>query len=213
MLCSGAGGRIRCLLWIAGSAPGSTSAPALSEGSAIVTSINQSKANLGTGELDPEGGSSAVGEPVTFTATWKVPDGKSWRSLQHLDLRLVESEGDAENDASNPPIALWARFNVGNPSTFALLDANGNVVGQGEPGSSGVLETSTATLDLAESSFLGTGPTGPSVTVNFVVRFKAAAAGENSARVYRSHLLATDLLEQIQASEESGHWAVRPIHH
>jgi YVTN family beta-propeller protein len=185
-------------------------APALGEGRAIAESIDVSVPGLGTGELSPRGGSSRVGEPVTFTATWRVPEGKSWRSLQYLDLRLVESAGDALKDASNPPVALWARFNVGNPSTIALLDANGNVVGEGEPGSAGVLETNTATLDLADSSFQGTGPTGPSVTVNFVVRFKTPAAGEHSARVYRTDLLATDLLEQIQASDESGHWAIRP---
>ena len=195
-------------------------APALGEGRAIQISINNSVPFLlGTGELAPKGGSSEVGEPVTFTVTWTVPSEKSWRDLQHLDLRVVEKverreeEGEGESEANEPLIALWARFNVGNPSTFALLDAKGNLVGTGLPGSTGVLETNTATLDLAESSFQGSGPTGPSVTVNFVVSFKAPAAGEDSARVYTAELLATDVLGQVQGPEKVGHWVVRPLHH
>jgi YVTN family beta-propeller protein len=200
-------------------------APALSEANAIQISLAQSSPALGTGELTPKGGSSEVGEPVTFTATWTVPEGKSWRSLQQLDLRLVVSEGEGENEAgdgeaNHPRIALWGRFNgfdVGNPSastlTFALLDENGNVVGVGEPGSTAVLETSTATLDLSKSSFQGSGPTGQSVTVNFVVSFKKAAAGEDSARVYQSQLLAGDALQGVQGPEELGHWVVRSPDH
>jgi hypothetical protein len=159
--------------------------------------------SLGTGELTPRGGSSEVGEETTFEITWTVPDGQSWRELQNLDLKLVHDSD----------VGLWARFYVGDPSTFALLDADGNVVGVGLPSSSGTLESPTATLDLAQSSFEGSGPTGPSVTIDFVVSFKPAAAGgvsPEATRVYETEISATDLSGAIQGPEQVGHWAVRP---
>jgi hypothetical protein len=87
------------------------------------------------------------------------------------------------------------------PSAFSLLDSNGNLVGTAVPGSTGLLETRTATLDLTQSSFQGTGPTGPSVTVNFAVRFRAPATGQNSAHVYHTEVLATDILGQVQGPQ------------
>lgn len=189
-------------------------APAFGEGEAIQIALAKTVMSplLGTSEFTPQGGSSEVGDPVTFTVTWTVPSGKSWRDLQYLDLRLAEREEVGEKGEANKPlIALWARFYVGT-STFVLLDANGNLVGVGLPGSKDELESSTATLDLGPSSFQGTGPTGPSVTVNFAVRFKAAAAGEDSARVYGTELLASDVAGEVQGREDVGHWVVRPLH-
>jgi hypothetical protein len=74
-----------------------------------------------------------------------------------------------------------------------------------------VLEASTVKLDLAKSSFQGSGPTGPSVTVNFAVSFKAAA-GSDAAQVYQSQLLASDALQGVQEPDEIGHWAIRQVH-
>jgi hypothetical protein len=155
---------------------------------------------IGTGQLMPTSGTSQVGIPTTFTLTWTDPNG--WHDLQNLDLQL-----------SNPStgIALWARFTVGagsNPSTFSLLDANGNLVGEGLPGSPGTLDTSTASLDLAHSSFQGSGPTGPSVTVTYVVSLKGPAAG----RVYATELTATDVAGEVQGPQSVGTWAVGPFH-
>jgi PKD repeat protein len=185
----------------------------LDEAKAIGTSLNQSCALcLGIGNLAPQSGSSAVDQAVTFTATWTVPDGKSWRSLQHVDLRLVANSANGDSDATPLPIALWARFTVGDasgstPSTFELLDQNENVVGVGDPGGTGVIETNTAKLYLANSSFQGSGPTGPSVTVNFAVSFKAAAiAKEHGAQPYQSQLLASDALQG-----GAGPGAARPL--
>ena len=93
---------------------------------------------------------------------------------------------------------------------FELLDQNENVVGVGEPGSPGVIETNTAKLYLADSSFQGSGPTGPSVTVNFRVSFKPAALNGNAALPYQSQLLASDALQGVQDPVQLGHWTVRP---
>lgn len=157
--------------------------------------------NLGTGELTPTRGISAVGETTTFELTWTVPSGKNWRDLKYLDLRLVSRDG----------IALWARF-VGNTGSFELLDTNGNIIAEGLPGTAGVLQSPIATLDLSKSSLEGSGPTGPSLTVNLAVTFKSAAAGEDSARVYRTELQATDVDGAIQGPEQAGYWVIRATH-
>jgi photosystem II stability/assembly factor-like uncharacterized protein len=160
---------------------------------------------LGTGELTPNGGSSDVGEPVTFTLTWTVPGGQPWRSLKYLDLRLSDDDG----------VGLWARFLPGNPSAFALLDGHGNIVADGVPGSTSLLDSPTATLDLAKSNIQAAGPASPIVTVNFALSFKPAAAGDASpsaARVYQSEISASNLAGTVQGPEKAGSWAVRPDH-
>jgi hypothetical protein len=155
--------------------------------------------SIGTGQLAPTSGTSQAGNPTTFTLTWSDPSG--WHDLQTLDLELT--------DPATGNI-LWARFSVGagtNPSSFSLLDASGNVVGEGLPGSAGTLDTSTASLDLAHSGFVGSGPTGPSVTVTYVVSLKGPAAG----RVYASEVTATDVAGAVQGPEQVGTWAVGPF--
>jgi YVTN family beta-propeller protein len=206
--------------------PSKTVTTALGQGEAIAAALKPPPPVLGAGQLMAPGGASEVGQPVTFTATWTVPNGTSWRSLQHVDLRLVAKKGDGDDDllqvadargggnnATPLPIGLWARFNVGDPSTLLLLDDSENVVAGGELGSDRVLETSTAKLFLADSSFQGSGPTGPSVTVNFAVSFKPAAARGNAAQPYQTQLLASDVLQGVQGPDQIGHWTVRPVHH
>ena len=94
---------------------------------------------IGTGELTPKTGSSEVGEPATFQVTWTVPNGKSWRDVQSLDLHFTNDTGSG----------LWARFLVGETSTFALLDADGNIVALGAPGRPEVLESDAGTLAIS----------------------------------------------------------------
>jgi hypothetical protein len=97
-----------------------------------------------------------------------------------------------------------------------VLDAHGNVTGKGLPSSTGKIETPTFALDLAKSSFLGSGPTGPTVTIDFAVNFKRAAAGNahspNAARVYKVDVSATSLNRSTQSPEHVGSWAVGPTH-
>jgi len=167
---------------------------------------------LGTGELTPSQGSSNVGEETAFQLTWTVPAGKSWRSLQSLDLKLsdnIEANDKAEgNHGNRSRAALWARFYVGNPSSFAVLDADGNIVEEGLSGTRGTIETPTFKLDLARSSFVGTGPTGPSITIDFVISFKSTGTGDDS-RSYKIDISATDAATGALQSDQVGTWAVR----
>jgi hypothetical protein len=154
---------------------------------------------IGTGELTPKTGSSEPGELATFQVTWSVPSGKSWRDLQSLDLQFLNDSGHG----------LRARFLVDEVSTFALLDADGNIVAVGVPGSPGVLESDAGTLDLAQSSFQGTGPTGPSVTVTFAISFKASGVRQHGTQLNNAELTATDVAGAIQGREDFGSWRVR----
>jgi photosystem II stability/assembly factor-like uncharacterized protein len=173
----------------------------------IMTKTIVSHIILGTGDLTPSHGNSEVGDPTTFTLTWTVPSGKVWRDLGYVELKLADDDG----------VGLWARFIPGLPnSVFALLDGNGNIVAEGVPGTQALLDSPSATLDLGSSSFEGTGPTGPTVTVNFVVGFKpgAVANGVSSkaTRVYDVYISAADLSGNVQVPEKVGSRAVRANH-
>jgi hypothetical protein len=156
---------------------------------------------IGIAELTPNSGSSEAGELTAFQAKWTVPGGKSWRDLQSLDLRFSGESG----------LGLWARFLVGETSTFALLDRDGNIVAEGVPGSPEVLQSPLGTVDLSQSGFQGTGPDEPSVTVTFVVGFKGSGRHHGS-HAYKTELVATDVDGAIQGPEEFGTFAVRAIH-
>jgi hypothetical protein len=180
-----------------GNVSGSYQCVAVGSGGAVVSKQVVSN-SIGAGRLTPLLGSTQAGNPTTFVLTWTVPSPGSWRDLRNLDLRLSDRTG----------LGLWARFSVGMTSTFGLLDEVGNLAGVGLPGITGTLVTNDATLDLAHSSFKGTGPKGPSVTVTFTVSFKPPAAG----RVYATDLLATDMAGHVQGPEQVGTFSVGPFH-
>jgi photosystem II stability/assembly factor-like uncharacterized protein len=164
---------------------------------------------IGAGVLTPSDGSSEAGDRTAFMHTWTVPIPHVWRDLQYVELKMVDQYG---------VVGLWARFIPGNPtSVFALLDANGNIVSEGAPGTEGVLDSPIATLDLSQSSFQGTGPTGPGVTVNFVVSFKDSQVGQgvsqNAEHVYNVEIAAANVNGVVQTPEKVGSWAVRAAHY
>lgn len=78
--------------------------------------------------------------------------------------------------------------------------ANGELGPEAAPGSPVRLETSAATMYLAESSVIGGGPTGPSVLLDFSLSFKPPAAG----RTYRVEAFATDDFGHEQGFETLG---------
>ena len=148
--------------------------------------------NVGLSDFSPSIGSSDADLTTTFTLTWTHPI--KWRDLNTLDLRLRDGDD----------IPVWVRFTEGVTSTLSLLDSTGNILTTGLPGDPIVLESNTARFDLEHSSFLGTGPTGPSVTVKFAVSVKPVA----SARTYSIELLATDDFDNAQGPDRVGTWTV-----
>ena len=142
---------------------------------------------IGNFEVSPDDVQVKLGERKNFAITWTVPDGEVWRDLSTLDIRI----GRGSN-------AFWIRWSE-TPNTFRLCRTGGNGDDDDEsqpvncsagvlPGSGEVLESGIARLYLADSSVVGSGPTGQSVTLNLSVEFLAKAAGH----LYDIELAATD---------------------
>lgn len=181
---------------------GQADAGALGGGTFTLTGGFQGAAKpVGVSALAPTAGASAVDVPATFTLTWTHPE--RWRDLDSLDLRLRDEQG----------VVLWARFTEStdesgaDSSTFSLLDAVGNVVGTGAPGSPVVLESETAVLYLEQSVFRAAGPDDPVVAVDFTVSFKGPAAG----RVFDVEVIGSDDLGNVQGPEQFGTWQVGDV--
>jgi Tol biopolymer transport system component len=153
-------------------------------------------------EIEPaEGGQfSLPGKSTLFTLTW-THTSQPWRAMDEMDLRL---EGDEQT-------ALWVRYQQSedqdgkDTSTLTLLNADGRPVGSGRFGESKVLENEMVSLDLYQSSFTGSGPTGRKVTVRFAVLFKEAAASEEP---YNIELFGVDDLGDKQGPDLAGGWTI-----
>src|SRR6185295_6009854 len=71
----------------------------------------------------------------------------------------------------------WVRFDEAT-NTFSLFKEGPDEFGKGFPaGSKNHLETRYAVLHLADSSVVGSGPTGRSVTLNLSLSFKPPSGG------------------------------------
>lgn len=133
---------------------------------------------IGSFDLSSNDDSVTSGEIVKYALTWSAPEGEVWRDISTLDFRL--SKG-------NKPV-LWAQWEEpGNTITVCqqspapsldLICSEGAL-----PGSGSVLETDLAELILSESSVVGSGPTGQTVTLNLAVRFKEGAAGNYNIEI------------------------------
>ncbi|XSG75112.1 DUF11 domain-containing protein [Herpetosiphon llansteffanensis] len=148
---------------------------------------------VGVSSITPNVGGTDVDLQTTFSVSW-THTTDPWRIIEHLDLRLVDGDG----------VALWARFTEGVSGTFSLLDSNGDVLGYATAGTTEPLESDSVILDLADSTFAGSGPTGFSMQVDFTVRFKASAAG----RRYNIELYATDDNGGVQGPDVMGTFTV-----
>ncbi|MGZ8901346.1 MAG: hypothetical protein ACXW3Z_14750, partial [Limisphaerales bacterium] len=134
--------------------------------------------SVGSYDVAPDNARVESGETVNFALTWTAPDGEVWRDISTIDFRLRKGNNTALEIS-------WDEA----ANTFSLCETTGKgreekTCTEGElPGSASVLETSIAELHLAESSVVGSGPTGATVTLNFAVRFKDAAAGNYTVEV------------------------------
>ena len=135
--------------------------------------------NVGSYDVAPDNARVDGGETVNYALTWTAPEGEVWRDIDTIDFRVRKGNNTvleiSWDEASN---------------TFSLCETIGKgrrqekICSEGElPGSSTVLETSFAELHLAQSSVVGSGPTGATVTLNLAVKFKDAAAGNYTVDV------------------------------
>ena len=106
-------------------------------------------------DLGSRGGTSNIASNIN---KWSGRNSAKAKRAGESPLADLD-EKIAARAANQPRIAPWAHFN-GPAGTFELLDENENVVGAGQAGSAGALETSIVRLDLAKSSFQGSGPNG-----------------------------------------------------
>jgi hypothetical protein len=136
--------------------------------------------SVGTFELTPSAATFTRREDkrLGYEFTWTVPQGEVWRDLQTLDLRI----GDEED-----PL-LWVRFTEADGSLALIDPATGEVDRSGSPDTHRRLQTRNATVHLAESQVVGSGPTGDSVTLELSLSFKPKAAG----RTYPVEVRAVD---------------------
>jgi hypothetical protein len=123
----------------------------------------------GSFAIDPLDATVDVHEDVGMAFTWTVPTPLNWHDIQFLNLRIRE-------DDETVIYVHWDEYS----NLFSLFDeATGRFSREYDPGSDYRLETSQALLDLSRTSVVGSGPTGPSVTLNLGLSFKPQAAGHD----------------------------------
>ena len=157
---------------LAGSAPaGVTIADATGQGTIRNAGIT------GAFDLAPDLVQVHADELVVYSVVWTVPEGEVWRDLSTIDVRIRGGK-----------TALWIRWDE-HFNTFSLCervrgrddddDGDRHVsCGAGAaPGSPLVLEGERAQLHLAYTSATGSGPSGPSVTLELGIVFTDKAEG------------------------------------
>jgi hypothetical protein len=150
--------------------------------------IRNDDASVGTSELSPDLAVVRVGETWTGSLTWTHPD--RWRLLDAIDLLIADDQG----------VALAVRWQEPE-DTFSLFHPAANrFVRTVAAGSRARFETEAATLDLEQCGSHGSGPTGPSVTINYSLTFKHRAAG----RIFSVEAFATDDSGNEQGFEPVG---------
>jgi hypothetical protein len=158
---------------------------------------NDAGFSRGTFDLTPVESSVAVREPLMYAYTWTVPSPLNWHDLESLELRI--------RDGEDTIISL--RFDEAT-QTFSLLnEAKDEFAKAFAAGSSNSLQTAQATLDLAGTSVKGSGPTGPSITLNLALSFKPQAAG----RTFIVEVAATNDGSTRSEFMQAGTLTVRPL--
>jgi hypothetical protein len=139
----------------------------------------------------------AVHDQLNYAFTWTVPEPLNWHDLDSLQLRI-------RDDAST---IFWVFFDEAD-KTFSLVNPSTGQLERGfAAGSPNRLQTPQATLHLANTSVVGSGPTGPSVTLNLALSFKPSAAGQT----FLVEVAATDDLGNQDNFAAAGTVTVAPI--
>jgi len=139
-----------------------------------------------------------VHDRLAYSLSWTVPDPRNWHDLEFLSLRIRDTDNTI----------LWVLFEEAS-GTFSLVDtATGHPVEAGFPaGSPNRLQTPHATLYLAETSVLASGPTSPTVILNLSLSFKPSAA----ARIYSVEVAASDEFGDAVDFTQAGTLTITPL--
>jgi hypothetical protein len=161
---------------------------------------------VGSFDLSPANEIVRSGETVNYSVVWTVPDGEVWRDLSTIEFRLRQGS----------KIPLWLVWDETTNTFRACKNVdkrrNDDVAGSqlictsGEsPGSVAVLETEFGQIDLSESSVIGSGPTGKSVTLNLAIIPGSKVRGQ-----FFAELAATDDSGRQDSFVKAGEIQVRP---
>jgi len=141
----------------------------IADGTGLCTVLPANVLSTGVFDLRTAEDRVRVGDTVNYALSWTVPENEVWRDLETIDFRLRKGN---EN-------ALWVHWDEA-ANAFSVCDGDGTgdsgvhcTAGEA-PGSPTILETEFAQLHLAECSVIGSGPTGPTVTLNLAISFKEA---------------------------------------
>ena len=157
---------------------------------------------VGSGVGSPFEASVEVGEQTSYSVQWTVPEPESWHSLESLEVRLVEVDGEDEDEI------LQFRFDEASNS-FRRFHPHLGLFGLPvHPGSHARFESPDVALLLRDTEVIGTGPTGPSVTLNLALRFKPKAAG----RTFVVEMKAADDSGSVQGWDQVGRITVHHAH-
>jgi hypothetical protein len=137
-----------------------------------------------------------VGDDIGYGVQWTVPEPANWRSLDTLDVRLVDEEGEI----------LQARWDEATNAFSQVNPANGKTLKSGLPGSQVRFNSPEVVLLLEDSEVIGSGPTGPSVLLNLNLQFKPQAAG----RTFSVEARAKDDSGLDQGWDAAGEITVQP---
>jgi hypothetical protein len=121
---------------------------------------------VGSGDLTPSKATVAVDERLNYVFSWTVPEGQNWHHLEFLQLRIRDNEGTI----------ISVLFDEASNSFSLFNEATGEVGPAFPPGSPNLLQTPEATLHLAKTSVVASGPDSPTVTLNFALSVEPPAA-------------------------------------
>jgi hypothetical protein len=153
---------------------------------------------VGDAECTPFVTTAVVNDLATTSLRWTVPGAANWRSLDTIDIRLIDDAGEI----------LQVRWNQA-ANSFVLFNPDSVHYEQPVvPGNGQRFERPEVAMLLSDTSVVGSGPTGPSVVLNLGLRFKPGAGG----RTFRVEARASDKSGTAQGWAAAGSITVLPKH-
>lgn len=163
--------------------------------------------SVGGFQFSPDRAQIKVDAITNFSVDWTLPEPQVWRNLNTIEMLVHDDDRDTitvlwkelENTFSlcrTPKASSSNRSGRGSndnndddrddDAIRSGIPRQGCSVGH-LPGSDQVLETRYARLHLADTTVVGSGPTGQSVTLNMAISFKDKARGEQTIKLAASN--------------------------